>query len=73
MHSDLCTTREFANKTETSERYYISSLSTDNKDFNKYIRDHWQVENNLHWTLDMAFREDEQRKRSGHMQQKILQ
>ena len=62
----ITATREFENKTETSERYYISSLSADNKDFNKYIRDHWQVENNLHWTLDMAFREDEQRKRSGH-------
>ena len=57
--------REFANKTETQERFYISSLSTKN-DFNKYIRDHWAVENNLHWTLDMIFREDEQRKRANH-------
>jgi len=57
--------REFANKTETQERFYISSLSTTN-DFNKYIRDHWTVENNLHWTLDMVFREDEQRKRANH-------
>ena len=57
--------REFANKTETQERFYISSLDTKN-DFNKYIRDHWAVENNLHWTLDMVFREDEQRKRANH-------
>jgi predicted transposase YbfD/YdcC len=57
--------REFANKTETQERFYISSLNTNN-DFNKYIRDHWGVENNLHWTLDMTFREDEQRKRANH-------
>jgi predicted transposase YbfD/YdcC len=57
--------RELSNKTETQERFYISSLNPDN-DFNKYIRDHWGVENNLHWTLDMVFREDEQRKRANH-------
>jgi predicted transposase YbfD/YdcC len=57
--------RELPNKTETQERFYISSLNTDN-DFNKYIRSHWSVENNLHWTLDMIFREDEQRKRANH-------
>jgi predicted transposase YbfD/YdcC len=35
-------------------------------DFNKFICDHWAVENNLHWALDMVFREDEQRKRANH-------
>jgi predicted transposase YbfD/YdcC len=43
----ITSTRELQNKTETQERYYISSLSTDN-DFNKFIREHWAVENNLH-------------------------
>ena len=62
----ITATREFPNKIETCERYYISSLSSDNKEFNKYIRDHWGIENGLHWTLDMVFREDEQRKREGH-------
>ena len=62
----ITATRELPNKTETFERYYISSLSPDNKEFNKYIRDHWGVENSLHWVLDMVFREDEQRKREGH-------
>jgi predicted transposase YbfD/YdcC len=57
--------REFANKRQTQERFYISSLDNEN-DFNKYIRDHWAVENNLHWTLDVVFREDEQRKRANH-------
>jgi len=61
----ITSTREFANKTQTQERFYISSLNINN-DFNKYIRDHWSVENNLHWTLDMIFREDEQRKRANH-------
>jgi predicted transposase YbfD/YdcC len=57
--------RELANKTETQERFYISSLNTKN-DFNKHIRSHWAVENKLHWTLDMTFREDEQRKRANN-------
>ena len=61
----ITSVREFANKTETQERFYISSLNPNN-DFNKYIRDHWAVENSLHWTLDMTFREDEQRKRDNH-------
>ena len=62
----ITSTREFSSgKTETQERFYISSLKTDN-DFNRYIRSHWEVENKLHWVLDMTFREDEQRKRANH-------
>jgi len=61
----ITSVREFTNKTETQERFYVSSLNTNN-DFNKYIRNHWEVENSLHWTLDMTFREDEQRKRARH-------
>jgi predicted transposase YbfD/YdcC len=56
--------REFTNKTKTQERYCISSLAT-HKDFNSCIRSHRQVKNNLHWVLDMTFREDEQRRRAG--------
>jgi predicted transposase YbfD/YdcC len=47
----------------TEECYYIRSLETD-QPFNQYIRNHWGVENSLHWTLDMVFCEDEQRKRN---------
>jgi predicted transposase YbfD/YdcC len=57
--------REIKDKTTTEIRYYISSLNTQ-QPFNKYIRNHWGVENSLHWTLDMVFREDEQRKRDKH-------
>lgn len=31
-----------------------------------YIRNHWGIENGLHWVLDVAFREDESRARAGH-------
>lgn len=52
-------------KSETETRFYISSLNANANDFNKYIRMHWGVENSLHWTLDMVFNEDYQRKRNG--------
>jgi predicted transposase YbfD/YdcC len=61
----ITSTRELSNKTEIQERFYISSLDIKN-DFNKHIRDHWSVENKLHWTLDMTFREDKKRKRAKH-------
>ena len=44
---------------ETSQdTYYISSLACDARRILKAKRDHWQVENNLHWVLDVAFDED---------------
>jgi len=64
--------REFKNSeklTETSTRYYISSLKTKPKDFQKAIRSHWGIENKLHWTLDVAFAEDASRKRAGNTAQ----
>jgi predicted transposase YbfD/YdcC len=48
---------------ETETRYYISSLSVDAPAFNRLIRSHWNVENQLHWTLDVVFGEDQSRKR----------
>jgi predicted transposase YbfD/YdcC len=48
--------------------YYISSLDrrTRAKSLAGYIRGHWSIENNLHWQLDISFREDERRIRKGH-------
>jgi len=57
--------RIFNNKTTKEVRYYISSLDTSAKKTNLYIRKHWGVENSVHWTLDMTFHEDYQRKRNG--------
>jgi len=50
-------------------RYYISSSKATAKDFNQWIRKHWGIENNLHWTLDVTFREDYSRKRNGYAAQ----
>ncbi len=53
-------------QTESSEtRYYISSLKADAETLNNAIRQHWRVENSLHWVLDVAFREDDCRVRKG--------
>ncbi len=45
--------------------YFIYSCKGSNAEqIMKYKRAHWSVENNLHWVLDMAFREDESRARA---------
>src|SRR5439155_20177030 len=39
-------------------RYYLSSLAPDAAALGQAIRQHWEVENRLHWVLDVLFRED---------------
>lgn len=56
-------------KTERETRYYISSLKPDAAKLNAAIRQHWGIENKLHWVLDVAFGEDLSRKRAGHAAQ----
>lgn len=47
-------------------RYYISSVDGDPKLLNTAVRTHWTIENQLHWVLDVAFREDDSRVHRGH-------
>jgi predicted transposase YbfD/YdcC len=56
---------------QTSTRYFISSWSASASDFLHAIGDHWQIENGLHWVLDIAFREDESRIRKDHAPQNM--
>ena len=56
-------------KTEREIRYYITSLRPDAERLNASIRQHWGIENKLHWVLDVGFREDLDRKRAGHAAQ----
>lgn len=51
--------REVIGKSRSCERrYFISSLAADAKESLRCVRGHWQIENRLHWVLDVAFRED---------------
>ena len=59
--------RTVGEKTTTEQRFYISSLAaTDAPRMAQVIRQHWGIENGLHWCLDMAFNEDQSRVRDGH-------
>jgi len=58
--------RIIGKKETVQKRYYISSLPMDAAEFARAVRGHWSIENTLHWTLDMSFREDESRMRSGY-------
>lgn len=51
--------------TSIERRHYICSL-TDVKIFARAARKHWGVENSLHWVLDVVFREDDSRIRTGY-------
>jgi len=53
--------REIKDKISFETRFYLSDLALEPKDFNQYIRNHWSIENSLHWQLDVTFREDLQR------------
>jgi predicted transposase YbfD/YdcC len=48
------------------QRYYITSITNDVKQFAHAVRAHWGIENCVHWVLDIAFREDDSRVRLGH-------
>jgi len=59
--------RSIEGRTSIDRRYYISDLSgVDASSMLEYVRGHWGIENRLHWSLDVTFREDTLRNRVGH-------
>ncbi len=59
--------REEDGKPATGEtRFFISSMSLNVSKFAEVVRGHWTIENQLHWILDVSFREDENRSRKDH-------
>jgi predicted transposase YbfD/YdcC len=57
---------ERGDKIETERRSYISSRGLSATAFADAVRSHWAIENNLHWTLDVTFNENQSRLRAGH-------
>jgi predicted transposase YbfD/YdcC len=65
-----CERQVFGEATPSIQRrYYITShdpVTLGAEALLAYVRGHWGVENQLHWPLDVSFREDERRLRKGH-------
>jgi len=55
--------RETAAKTTTETTYYLLSSALSAERFNDVVRQHWGVENRLHWRLDVVMNEDQDRTR----------
>jgi len=57
---------KISGKTQREIRYYISSSEKEAGEINHSVRNHWAIENNLHWMLDVEFKEDGSRRRMGN-------
>ena len=60
-------TRTVGERTTVERRHYISSLAQDAEKIGHAVRSHWEVENRLHWCLDVQFGDDYARGRNGHV------
>ncbi len=58
--------RETTEKTTTETAYYLLSRVLSPERFNRVVRQHWGIENSLHWRLDVVMNEDQDRTRLGH-------
>lgn len=59
------TQRRIGDEVSIEDRYHISSLPGQAGQLLTTVRSHWGIENELHWCLDVAFREDDSRVRKG--------
>lgn len=51
--------------------YYVCSKDLNAEEACRYIRDHWHVENKVHWTMDVAYGEDASRAKTGYIAQNL--
>lgn len=63
--------RDIKGVVTNERRYYLLSLSRNVRLFAKASRQHWGVENGLHWILDVVFKEDQSRAREGYAAQNL--
>jgi len=62
-----CNSERTVNGQTTCEvRYFIGSKRCSVKRYGKALRNHWGIENNLHWQMDVTFGEDASRIRNRH-------
>jgi len=62
----IASERTIKGKTTLEHRLYISSLPANAARLNHAVRQHWRVENSLHWCMDVVFGDDQMRARTGH-------
>ena len=58
--------RHIDEKVSVEKRFFIASISKDAELLGKAVREHWGIENKVHWVLDVAFHEDDSRIRKGN-------
>jgi predicted transposase YbfD/YdcC len=63
--------RECNGRSSVERRYYLSSLTVDVQRFARAVRSHWSIENQLHWVMDVNFKEDQSRARSGYASENL--
>jgi predicted transposase YbfD/YdcC len=63
--------REIAGKTATETAYYLLSTPLSAERFAQAARDHWGIENGLHWVLDVTMNEDQARNRADNGPQNL--
>jgi len=63
--------RKGKKRAQRQTHYYITSLANDAGAILEARRAHWGIENQLHWVLDVAFREDDSRVRQGNADQNL--
>jgi predicted transposase YbfD/YdcC len=63
--------RTIKSKSTIERRYYLSSLPLNAQRFGQAVRNHWGVENNVHWVMDVLFGEDQSRARTKYAAQNL--